>query len=168
MKKRERLIVYPLLFAAILYSLWFRSVSDPQSPPLDSRTLDSYYADRIGGIMGSGRQLSQLCSSLGSLEIAAALKSTSMSDETRSNIISFLDYEIKLLDLPPDVPSLREAKDALIDALSAEIAVLEFELECPIKDSHILENKDYMRLMERSMSLRSESSSEIYKLMGKI
>lgn len=138
------------------------------TPPLDDRMLDSYYLDRIGGIMGAGQKLSQLCESLGSLKIAADLKSTSMSDNTRAKIRNYLDHEITFLDHSFDVSSLRKAKDALIDALSAEIDVLEFELEYPIKDSRILENEDYMQLMERSISLRSEAFAEIDKLMNKI
>jgi len=165
MKRWERVILYSVAAVAVIYGLWAHS-----KPSTLNRIDRKNLVPANEELLGRGSGLRELCRVFGWLEMGAALKGTSLSEGTRPLIISHLDYNVKLLNLWDMAPPLEEARDALIDAIRAEIAVLNFEKQHTKTKRYesLLDNQDFMLLIEISMSLRGEAATQIDKLMYKI
>ncbi len=120
-------------------------------------------------IYRDGSSLFELCKALGSLEMAATLKSSSLPEITRSLIIARLNSDMELLDNWNMASYLEEVRDALKAAIQAEIDVFVYEGQNPEKceNGAWYSNQDYMQLMNKSIELRSEASTQIYELMSK-
>jgi len=155
--------VISAVFFVYYFTGFLKRAKPPHPPPPKNISLDYQSTSR-----GTGDDLRLLCTTLGSLQMAASLKTVSLSDGTRSHMISNLDYGIKLLNFSKMDTPLKKAKSVLIDAIKAEIDVLQFENKSSNKDAFLLKNKNYMRLLNRSMGLRGEAWAGINRLMNKI
>ena len=150
------------------YTMGIFNKNPSRSLPPGYTTSDYQFYPTSSLLSGTGSDLNVLCSTLGSLEMAASLKFPSLSEGTRSIIISHLDYKIKILEFMSMDPLLERAKEAVVDAIRAEIDALEFEEQNTGRGGSLLENPDYMRLLNKSMALRGEAIAEVDALMNKI
>lgn len=117
---------------------------------------------------GCGYELYVLAETLGQLQMAAGLKTNGLSQDTRSNIVGSLDFQAKILNHRPMPGKIGDAQRLLDRAITAEIEVLSYEAANIDKYATILEDPAYAKLLEKTMTLRSEAAAEISSLAEKI
>ena len=125
-------------------------------------------------VQGTGNMLQNLCSLLGELNLAARLKDPFLSEGTRNLLIARLtdnmEFQLNIKWFGRDSKTFEKAINLLRAAIQAEINVLAYERDNPEiwQNGTWYSDKNYMRLMNKSMELRGEARAEIDKLTSKI
>ena len=161
-------VISALTLSAYVYRLKLSS-----HPSLDAESTYPVYSTS-SSIQGTGNMLRSLCKLHGELELTGHLKNPLLSERTRDLLITRLnnnkDIFLNIKWFGRDSQLFEKAINSLKDAMQAEIDVLIYERQNPeiCKNGAWYYDKDYMKLMNKSIELRSEASMQIYKLMNKI
>ncbi len=161
------------VISALILSIYIYGQISPSRPSVDSESIyPAYY--NPSSVQGTGNMLQNLCKLLGELDLSARLKDPSLSEGTRNLLIARLndnvEFQLNIKWFGRESKLFEKAISLLGGAIQAEIDVLIYERDNPKKceNGAWYYNRDYMRLMNKSIELRGEAWSEIYKLMGKI
>lgn len=140
----------------------------------ETAQLDLFYAQTTYAARRSeyisGGNFYALAKAIGSLELAADLKTVSLSDTTSSNIRGYLEFTVNLLNKSLRAPNVQSVKDQLVLALRAEIDVLAYQSQYPTPADKTawLVSDESIRLMDKSLELRAAASSALDRLMSRI
>jgi len=166
------------VFSAILFlayfSGFFRELKSHAFPGNQDAYSNYQFSQLDASIQGSGNLLQNLCKLLGELEFAASLKGPWLSEETRDTIIANLRYNnetrLNINWTGRYSPVFKKAIDLLEAATQAEIDVLLYEKQNREKceNGKWYSDADYMKLMEKSMTLRAQADFELIELLGKL